>query len=76
MTNIDRDDLQLDIGDTGAVWREVITRLPKNCGIPCDFCNDPTHTLERGTVEADYVFKIGHAGVCYCCDLCVDPGGA
>lgn len=73
MTTIDRDDLHLEVGDTGSVWHEVIAILPKDSEIPCDFCNHPGSTAERGTVTADYVYKIGHSGAAYCCNLCVDP---
>lgn len=76
MTDTPRDELLLSVGDTGAVWREVVAILPRDTDILCDFCNHPGSVAERGTVAADYIFKVGHGGVCYCCDWCVDPAEA
>ena len=73
MTGINKEELKLEIGDTGEVWSEVVGVLEKHDNIPCDFCNHENNTAERGTINADYILKIGHSGCAYVCDYCINP---
>lgn len=73
MTVVDREDLILETGDSGSVWYEVISILPAESEIPCDFCNHPINVAERESISADYVLKVGHSGAAYICDYCIDP---
>lgn len=73
MTDTPAEDLTLDVGDTGETWAEVVAILDEHDDIPCDFCNHEMSTAERGTINADYVLKIGHSGSAYICDYCIDP---
>lgn len=73
MTNTSDGGLQLEVSDTGEVWAEIVATLDEHAAIPCDFCNHEISTAERGTINADYVVKVGHSGAVYICDYCIDP---
>jgi len=72
MTETDKEELKLEVGDRGKAWAEVVGILKEHDDIPCDFCNHENNTAERGTINADYVLKIGHSGCVYICDYCID----